>query len=151
MEAHEISFRSGFSDENASASMLRMDAETKAALRILLLAVIAGTNALRTTECKMLTQDPNPEWFSWYDGFGVKMHTSLDRQAISGLKVMYKAGEYSFFNVGYGRKPVGPSKAVNEWSNCFSDWTDCLAWDEAKQFLAKVLADSKAMNPYVRG
>ncbi len=128
-----------------------MDPETKEALRVLILAVIAGTNAIRSTECKLLSQDPNPEWFSSYDGFGIKMHTTLSREAISGLKVMYKSGEYSFFNVGYGRKPVGPSKAVNEWANCFGAWTDCLSWDQAKLFMAKLLADSKAMNPHVRG
>ena len=131
--------------------MLRMDPETKEALRILILAVIAGTNVIRSTECKFLSQDPNPEWFSDYDGFRIKMHTSMDRQAISGLKIMYKSGEYSFFNVGYGRKAVGPSKAVKEWANCFSAWTDCLTWDQAKDFMAKLLADSKATNASVRG
>lgn len=82
-----------------------MDAETKEALRGLIVGVIDGSNVIKTTECKRLAQDPNPEWFSNYEGFGIKMHTSLTRESISGLKVMYKSGEYSFFNVDMATSP----------------------------------------------
>jgi hypothetical protein len=125
-----------------------MDDATKEALRNFIVAVIEGTNLIKSTECKKLSQDPNPEWFNTYDGFVVKMHTNVAREGISGLKIMYKSGEYSFFNLGYGNKPVGYSKAVKEYAHCFQDWTACITWDQAKQFLAKVLADSKEKNKY---
>jgi hypothetical protein len=135
----------------SSGRMLRMDPETKEALRILMLAVINGTNAIRASKCVFLSQDPNPEWFSDYDGFTAKMHTSMSREGISGLKLIYKGQDYSFFNVGYGQKPVGPSRATYDFCGNFSNWTGCLSWDEVKQFMAKLLADSKAINASVRG
>ena len=128
-----------------------MDDETKQKLRAFVLAVINGTNLIKSTECKRLNDDPNPEWFSAYNDFGIKMHTSLSRDGISGLKIYRGATEYSFFNVGYGQKPVGPSKAVWNFAGNFEAWTACLTWDEVKQFMAKLLADSKAQNKYVWG
>lgn len=40
---------------------------------------------------------------------------------------------------------------MREWCNCFGDWTDCLTWDQAKNFMAKLLADSKEKNKYIWG
>ena len=125
-----------------------MDAATKEALRKFIVAVIDGTNLIKSSECKILSQDPNPEWFSGYDGFKVKMHTSVSREALSGLKIVYKGGEYSFFNLGLGKKPVGYSRAVRDCQWAFPDWTACVTWDQAKLFLQKLLADSKAKNKY---
>jgi len=125
-------------------------AETIEALRNFIIAVVEGDNQIRTTEHKILQNDPNPEWFNTYEGFTVKMHTNVARDAISGVKIVYVGGEASFFNLGYGNKPVGYSKAVKDHRNRFAEWTGCITWDMAKRFLAKMLEDSKKKNPYTR-
>lgn len=113
--------------------------------------VIAGSIALSSQEQKALSSDPNPEWFCKYGSVTIKMHTDARRERISGVKLVAVGDERSFFNIGGVRAQnngaVGPRKAVDENRNCFQAWTAGLTWDEARQFLAKILANSLATTP----
>ena len=116
--------------------------------------VIAGTKTLSSQEMKNLSADPNPEWFCSYSSVRVKMHTGAKRETISGVKLVDTDGERSFFNLGavlaLKTGGVGPRKAVDEYRWCFADWTAGLTWDEAREFLKTILANSLEKTPNLK-
>ena len=112
--------------------------------------VISGAETLSRQEVKALSNDPNPEWFCYYKGGTVKMHTGVLRQTVSGVKIVDVDGERSFFNIGMQaalKGGVGARKAVDEYAFAFAAWTAGLTWEEARKFLATLLANSLAMTP----
>jgi hypothetical protein len=116
--------------------------------------VIAGSITLREQSSKVLSGEVNPEWFCAYsNGWKVKMHTGPTRETISGVKLVDKEGERSFFNLGAAQGltgGVGPSRAIKNFCYAFAGWTEGLTWTEARDFLARILANSLAMTPNPR-
>jgi hypothetical protein len=115
--------------------------------------VIAGSRAITSAAVVNLSSDPNPEWFCGYDGIMVKMHTSPSRETLSGVKLKDSQGERSFFNLGMTQAlkgGVGPRAAVDNHQYAFAAWTAGLTWDQARQFLNKILTNCKQKSPPLR-